>query len=40
MRIWEDNIKMDLQGVGCGGKDWIKLAEDYPMVPSKCDTVY
>ena len=25
---WEDNIKMDLQGVGCGGMDWIELAED------------
>ena len=25
---WEDNIKMDLQEVGCGGKDWIKLALD------------
>ena len=23
---WEDNIKMDLQEVGCGGTDWIKLA--------------
>jgi len=23
---WEDNIKMDLQGVGCGGMDWIELA--------------
>ena len=23
---WEDNIKMDLQEVGCGGMDWIKLA--------------
>ena len=22
-RIWEDNIKMDLQEVGCGGMDWI-----------------
>jgi hypothetical protein len=20
---WEDNIKMDLQEVGCGGMDWI-----------------
>jgi hypothetical protein len=20
---WEDNIKMDLQEVGCGGIDWI-----------------
>jgi len=25
---WEDNIKMDLQKVGCGGMDWIKLARD------------
>jgi hypothetical protein len=24
---WEDNIKMDLQEVGCGGMDWIKLAQ-------------
>jgi len=23
----EDNIKMDLQEVGCGGMDWIKLAQ-------------
>ena len=27
-RRWEDNIKMDLQEVGCGGKDWIELAQD------------
>jgi hypothetical protein len=20
---WEDNIRMDLQEVGCGGMDWI-----------------
>ena len=25
---WEDNIKMDLQEVGCGSMDWIKLAQD------------
>jgi hypothetical protein len=25
---WEDNIKMDLYEVGCGGKDWIDLAWD------------
>jgi hypothetical protein len=25
---WEDNIKMDLQDVGCGGMDWIGLAQD------------
>jgi hypothetical protein len=24
----EDNIKMDLQEVGCGGMDWIMLAQD------------
>ena len=24
---WEDNIKMDLQQVGCGGMDWIDLAQ-------------
>ena len=25
---WEDNIKMDLQEVICGGMDWIELAHD------------
>jgi 3-oxoacyl-ACP reductase-like protein len=25
---WEDNIKMDLQAVGCGDMDWIELAQD------------
>jgi len=27
-RRWEDNIKMDLQEVGCEGMDWIELAQD------------
>ena len=27
-RRWEDNIKMDLQEAGCGGMDWIELAQD------------
>ena len=27
-RSWKDNIKMNLQEVGCGGMDWIELAED------------
>jgi len=26
--IWEDNIKMNLQGVGCGSMDWIEVAQD------------
>jgi hypothetical protein len=25
---WEDNIRMDLQEVGCGCEDWIRLAQD------------
>jgi hypothetical protein len=25
--IWEDNIKMDLQEVECGGMGWIELAQ-------------
>jgi hypothetical protein len=27
-RRWEDNIKVDIQEVGCGGMDWIELAQD------------
>jgi hypothetical protein len=27
-RRWENNIKMDLQDVGCGGMDWIDLAQE------------
>jgi hypothetical protein len=25
---WDGNIRMDLQVVGCGGMDWIELAQD------------
>jgi hypothetical protein len=25
---WEDNIKKELEEVGCGGMDWIELAQD------------
>ena len=25
---WVDNIRMDLQEVGCGHLDWIELAQD------------
>ena len=27
-RRWEDNIKMDVQKVGCGSLDWIEVAQD------------
>jgi hypothetical protein len=27
-RRWEDNIKMDIQGVRGGFGDWIKMAQD------------
>jgi hypothetical protein len=27
-RRWEDNVRMDLQEVGCGREDWIELAHD------------
>ena len=27
-RRWEDNVKIDLQEVGYGGMDWLKLAQD------------
>jgi len=27
-RRWVDNIRMDLQDVGCGYIDWIELAQD------------
>jgi hypothetical protein len=25
---WEDNVRMELQEVGCGCEDWIGLAQD------------
>jgi len=36
---WEDNIKMDLQKVGCGGINWIKLALDRDRWQALVDTV-
>ena len=35
---WED-IKMDLQEVGCGGMDWIKLAWDRDRWQALADVV-
>jgi hypothetical protein len=28
MHRWEDNIKIDLEEIECGGMDWIDLAQD------------
>ena len=27
-RRWGHNIKLDVQDLGCGGMDWIELAQD------------
>ena len=27
-RRWEDNIKLDIQEVGCGDMNWVELAYD------------
>jgi hypothetical protein len=31
---WEDNIKTDLQEVGCEGMDWIDVAQDKDRWPT------
>jgi hypothetical protein len=36
---WEDNIKMDLREVGCGGMDWIELAQDRDRWPAIVNAV-
>ena len=36
---WEDNIRMDLQEVGCGGMDWIELAQDRDRWPALVNAV-
>jgi hypothetical protein len=27
-RCWENNVRMDLQEVGCGREEWLGLAQD------------
>jgi hypothetical protein len=36
---WEDNIKMDLQVVGCGGMECIDLAQDRDRWPAHVNAV-
>jgi len=34
---WEDNIKMDLQEVGCEGMDWNNVAQHKGQVVGTCE---
>jgi len=38
-RRWEDNIKVDLKEVGCGGMDWIGLAQKRDRWPALVNVV-
>jgi hypothetical protein len=38
-RRWEDNIKMDLGGIGINGANWIQLAQDRVRWRAFVDTV-
>jgi hypothetical protein len=37
--VYNDHLDcvMDLQEVGCGGMDWIKMAQDKDKVAGTCD---
>jgi hypothetical protein len=38
-RRWEDNIKMDLRGIGINGANWIHLAQDKVQCQAFVNTV-
>ena len=37
---WEENIKMDIQEVGCEGTDWIDLTQDRDRWRALVNTCY
>jgi hypothetical protein len=39
MRRWEGGIRMGLRGIGLGGVDWIRLAQDRDRWPAVGGTV-
>jgi hypothetical protein len=38
-RRWEDNIKIDLREIACGGMNWIDLAQDQDQWRALVNTV-
>jgi hypothetical protein len=36
-RRWEDNIKIDVQELGCGCRNWIQLAQDRESWRAQCE---
>jgi hypothetical protein len=38
-RRWEDDIKMNLREIRCGGMEWIDLAQDSDQWRALVDTV-
>jgi hypothetical protein len=36
---WENNIKLDIQEVGCGGMDWIELSQNWDRWQALVNTV-
>jgi hypothetical protein len=38
-RRWEDDIRMDLRGIGWGGMDWIDLVQDREQCRALVNTV-
>jgi hypothetical protein len=36
-RRWVDNIKMDLEEIGCDGMDWIDLTQDKGPLEGSCE---